>query len=231
MQYRRELKFICSDFELEILRHRLSAFLPHDAHQTGASYQIRSLYFDTPDDRCFHENLDGVNFRRKYRMRIYNASDTLIRFEVKEKRNSLTRKTSVPLTRAEADELLCRRPFSRPESGSAAARLIPDELLRRLHPAVIVAYERTAFVYPVGNVRITFDRNISGSAQFCSFFAEALPKIPAMPAGRHILEVKYDELLPDFIFRTLNLGSLTAASFSKYTLCRAVCDCTDTLIL
>lgn len=85
---------------------------------------------------------------------------------------------------------------------------------------MIVAYERTPFVYGPGNVRITFDRNIGSSTDVGSFFDSYLPLRPVLPVGKHILEVKYDEFLPDFLYSVMNLGSLTQSAFSKYYLCR-----------
>lgn len=80
----------------------------------------------------------------------------------------------------------------------------------------IVEYERTAFVEPVGNVRVTFDKNIGGTTEIKTFFDEYIPAVPALPAGVHILEVKYDEFLPDYIKEILEIGSLRRTSFSKY---------------
>ena len=91
-----------------------------------------------------------------------------------------------------------------------------------LRPTAIIEYERTAFVYPVGNVRVTFDRNIQTSSEYDSFFKEQYAKIPVLPVNQHILEVKYDELLPDFIAQTLELGNLEQTTFSKYYMGRKV---------
>ena len=68
----------------------------------------------------------------------------------------------------------------------------------------------------MGNVRITFDKNICGTNQVHSFFDEILPAVPVLPKGMHILEVKYDELLPDHIRDVLNTIPLRRLSFSKY---------------
>ena len=76
------------------------------------------------------------------------------------------------------------------------------------------------FVYDFGNVRITFDRNIGSTSELDSFFDENLMLRPVLPSGKHILEVKYDELLPDFLYNVMNLGSLQRTAFSKYYLCR-----------
>ena len=85
-----------------------------------------------------------------------------------------------------------------------------------MHPKSIVEYERTAFVEPRGNVRITFDRNISGCEKISGFFDRTLPAVPVLPKGQHVLEVKYDELLPEYIAGVLELGRLQQTAFSKY---------------
>ena len=44
--------------------------------------------------------------------------------------------------------------------------------------------------------------------------------VPVLPAGLHVLEVKYDEFLPDFIAKQLEIGILRQTAFSKYYLGR-----------
>lgn len=223
VDYREELKFICSDYDMEILKHRLHAILPYDVHQQKGCYHIRSLYFDTSDNACFYENLAGIDDRKKYRIRIYNRSNQTIRFEIKEKLHGKTKKISHMLTPAECEHFI-RGHFSDNFCDSPVLnRICIEERLHLLHPAVIVDYERTAFTYPVGNVRITFDRNLAACPTVTDFFAENAVRYPAMPLHEHILEVKYDELLPDFIAGALELGNLTQASCSKYALCREAC--------
>lgn len=229
MDYREELKFICSDYELEILKHRLRALLPYDTNQDGDCYTIRSLYFDTADDRCFYENAAGVDGRNKYRIRIYNRSDQNIRFEIKEKLHSKTKKTSCTLTRQECDLFAAGKFLSVPDASPVRNRILTEEHLHLLGPAVIVEYERTAFTYPIGNVRITFDRNLSAIPASTDFFSGHPVKYPVLSPGEHVLEVKYDELLPDFIAQALELGTLMQTAFSKYYLCRRACDTAGTL--
>ena len=67
-----------------------------------------------------------------------------------------------------------------------------------LQPSVIVEYDRNSFVHQFGNVRITFDRNIRASFQVQSFNQAPLC-LPVLEAGKHILEVKYDDILPNYI--------------------------------
>ena len=89
-----------------------------------------------------------------------------------------------------------------------------------LHPVVIVEYERIPYVYKNGNVRVTFDTQISSSPNITDFFSDTLPRRPIMSVGQHLMEVKFDEYLPDFIYRSLNLGKLQQTAYSKYYLCR-----------
>lgn len=85
----------------------------------------------------------------------------------------------------------------------------------------MIYYERTAFVYPVGNVRITFDRNIMASRNPEDFFCpHPQSLVPVLPTGLHVLEVKYDEFLPKFLFDRLEIEDLTPCAFSKYYLGR-----------
>ena len=91
----------------------------------------------------------------------------------------------------------------------------------KMEPKAIIAYERTAYVHPTGNVRITFDRNIMASGYCDEFFEERVSGMtPLLPAGMHVLEVKDDELLPDHIAQQLEISKLRQTAFSKYYLGR-----------
>ena len=91
---------------------------------------------------------------------------------------------------------------------------------RLLRPKVIVEYDRVPFADKLGNTRITLDRNMASSDEIGRFLGPKLRRRPIMAAGRHILEVKYDEFLPDYIYRNLQLSKLRQTAFSKYYLCR-----------
>lgn len=223
MEYRNELKFLCSEQELQLLQARLSPVMRPDVHQNGENaYQIRSIYFDDYDNRCMNENEAGVDFRKKFRIRSYNHSDRLIRLEVKYKTHGKTKKESCPLTKQQflsimqADQdTVFRTPGPKPLN-----MLYLSMNMEYLRPKVIVAYDRTAFVCSAGNVRVTFDRNISSSDSLDDFFEEKLPAAPILESGQHLLEVKYDEFLPEYIAWALQMGNLRQTTFSKYYLCR-----------
>ena len=220
-KFRNELKYICSEGELIQIHSRVQMLCDADAHVGPEGiYNIRSIYFDDLQNRYFFENENGTDPREKFRIRTYNASDSRITLECKKKERSMTHKDSCQLSKEQYQKIM---------NGSFSASDVNSPLLekfyllqeqRHLQPKVIVAYERTPFVYTFGNVRITFDRNIGSSTDISAFFDPYLPVRPILPLGKNILEVKYDELLPNFLYEAMNLGSLRQTTFSKYYLCR-----------
>lgn len=221
-EYRNEWKYICTEIDLEILRRRIAPLMPLDRNQKGmASYNIRSLYFDDEENSCFYANSEGLDYRKKFRIRIYNKSAKRIRLEIKYKVHGMTKKESCSLTEDQCRSLMAGELLPVDPSDPKPLRdLCLAMRTKRMKPVEIVEYERTAYVYPVGNVRVTFDRNISGSKYVEKFLDEELPLLPVMPAGQHILEVKYDEVLPPFLASAIDTGRLEQTAFSKYYLCR-----------
>ncbi len=221
VKFRHELKYQCDMAQLTIIRSRLQALIKYDPHVQNGQYTIRSLYFDNYADRCYYENESGTDPREKFRIRIYNASDARISLECKRKEHSKTYKTSCVLSKDDYNDII---------NGGAIKNLAEKPALLRkfsilmqtekFRPVVIVEYDRTPFVYNVGNVRVTLDQNIRSSGDFDLFFQRDLSTRQILPKGQHLLEVKYDELLPDFIRDALQLGNLQQTAFSKYYLCR-----------
>ena len=195
--------------------------MSQDIHQEGDCYEIRSLYFDDLWDRCLAENEAGVDKREKYRIRIYDPRSDVIHLEIKEKNRGLTKKRACDLSR---EECLAIMEGELPLNINGRAPLNSLQLQMRcngMEPKVIIAYERTAFVHPSGNVRITFDRNIMASSCREDFLEDRVSgMVPVLPAGMHVLEVKYDEFLPDTIAQQLEIGKLRKTAFSKYYLGR-----------
>jgi SPX domain protein involved in polyphosphate accumulation len=220
--FRHELKYVISVAELAMLRNRIQNLIPLDSHvgETGA-YSIRSLYFDDYENSCFYENENGTDPREKFRIRIYNGSADKITLECKRKERGKTLKTSCPLTIEQTRMLMQGRTLpdiaAQPE---VLRKLTLRMLTKRMRPVVIVEYDRIPYVYKNGNVRITLDMNVSSSKCVECFLDAQIPKRPVMPTGQHLLEVKFDEYLPDFIHHNLNLHSLTQTAYSKYYLCR-----------
>lgn len=219
-KFRHEYKFSLNHSDLLCLRMRLRAALRHDPHAGPAGeYLIRSVYFDDPNDKALREKLIGVNEREKFRIRYYNGDPSYIALEKKSKKNGLCKKTGCLLTAEEADRIFHGDTAWMKDSGRAAAAELGAKMeYQRLRPKVVVDYTREPFVFPAGNVRVTLDRDIRSGA-FCPDLLEN--PVVTLPTGSGaLLEVKYDEFLPDVVREIVQLGERQSSAFSKYAACR-----------
>lgn len=220
MKYRHELKYVCNEMELAVISKRIQPLMKLDKNATDGIYNIRSLYFDDYYNTCLQENEAGTDPREKFRIRIYNASTKKISLERKKKEKGKTLKKSCTLTIDQCKQLMRGIPL--PVSSEYDETLQKLNLLMRtrlMKPSIIVDYDRIPYICKDGNVRITIDKNISSSAYVSDFLNQQIRKKPIMPAGQHILEVKFDEFLPDYIMKNMELATLRQTAFSKFYLC------------
>lgn len=214
--YRSEQKFVVDEATLQIMYRKLKPFLSYDKHQKGNAYRIRSMYFDTYERKSYRENDAGVEERKKYRIRVYDHPKEFIRLEIKHKLKDKNIKESCSLSIEQFNDILNRTLVFNPKDPRPLRMLYLDMQMNLLRPSVIVEYERTAFVYDTGNVRITFDRNISYSHKFEQFLEDEIPKVPLLPPNKHVFEVKFDGILPEFIAQIIETGQLERTTFSKF---------------
>ncbi len=222
MEYRHELKYVVTAARLALLESRIRGLIPLDVHAGEAGmYQIRSLYFDDYYNSGYVENEIGTDPREKFRVRIYNGDRGRISLELKSKEHGMTKKQSCLLTEEQCQTLMAGQLLSmNPEDPPVLKKLNLLMRTRLLKPKVIVEYDRVPYAEPLGNTRITLDQNMASSDEIHRFLEPQIRRRPIMGTGQHILEVKYDEFLPDYIYRNLQLNSLRQTAFSKYYLCR-----------
>ena len=220
MALRHELKHEISYADMLALRGRLAAVMRRDEHAVGGAYKIRSLYFDNVYDKALREKLDGVNMREKFRIRYYNGDIGFIQLEKKSKIGSLTSKAQARISAEKAQKIISGDlDWMKSSENDLVRELYAKMRFEGLRPRTIVDYTREPFIYAPGNVRVTLDYDIRtglGSTDFLS------PKVPMVPAGdqKCILEVKWDEYLPDVVRCAVQLGRVRAESFSKYAISR-----------
>ncbi len=220
--YRHEYKYLVSAAQVEILKNRAAAIMQRDTHvcsegKYAGAYNIRSLYFDDFYNTAYWEIESGTDPREKFRIRIYNRNDGRISLELKQKQAGKCRKFRCPLTREQCEILISGDCLpENKEYPPVLQKLLVQIRLRQLHPVVVVEYDRIPYVYPIGNVRVTLDLNTRCSCQCERFLEEDLLFRPIFPTGQHILEVKWDELLPDHIYQAMMLENLQWSSFSKF---------------
>lgn len=220
MKPRHEWKHEITAADRRVLSARLDAVARRDSHGRNGRYEIRSLYFDDSRDTALREKIDGVSRREKFRIRYYDSDTSFICLEKKLKQNSLCGKRSVLLSVQEVRALLDGDLSWMPGSGRPLIQELYWKMnVSGLRPKTIVDYTRDAYVYPAGNVRITLDYNIRTGLGSTDFLNPAAVTIPAGDALT-ILEVKWDEYLPDLMRDAVQLPGRHTSAFSKYAACR-----------
>ncbi len=221
--YRHEYKYLASETALKMLEMRLKGIMKKDIHAgESGKYLIRSVYFDDIYDTSFRENADGMDRHEKFRIRAYNADPSFISLEMKIKERGKTKKLSETIDIDIYRQLCFGEGKTDPVSsmGSLSRKLLTCRKTRGLMPKIIVQYEREPYIMDAGNVRVTFDRYISASTHIDRMFEKNACAFPVMPEGVHLLEVKWDDFLPDVIRNAINNDKLQYTSFSKYYLGR-----------
>lgn len=220
MKFRHELKQEISYIDMLALRQRLKAVMKNDSHATNGKYEIRSLYFDNLNDKALREKIDGVNIREKFRIRYYNGDTSLIKLEKKSKINGLCRKESVNLTVEQTKAIINGDYKWMAESEEVLIRELYLKMKQEgLRPKTIVDYIREPFVFEAGNVRITLDYDIRTGLNSTDFLNDSCITIP-IANNPIILEIKWDEYLPDIIKDIIQLNAGRIGAFSKYAACR-----------
>lgn len=219
MEYRHEWKHEITCSDMLILRQRLRAVAQPDRHTVDGKYRVRSLYFDTPDDKVLREKLNGVSRREKFRIRYYNGDTSVIHLEKKSKLGGLGNKQSAPVSVPEVSALLRRDLAWMLHSDRPLVQELYSKMTaQQLRPRTIVDYTREPYVCPAGNVRITLDYDIRTGLGRTDFLSPGI----TVPAGDApiILEIKWDAFLPAVIRDAVQLEGRHTSSFSKYAQCR-----------
>ena len=204
--------------EALVLSRRLEKLFPRDPHAgPEGSYQVVSLYYDDPYDTALRQKLDGVNRREKFRLRYYGEEPAFFKLEKKYKVKGLCGKGSCRLSREEGERLLRGDSAFLLEKEESLAREFYAKLRRGLAPKTVVRYTREAFLYAPGNVRVTLDGDIRAGAPERFLIPQKL--LPAL-GGLAVVEVKYDDFLPEIVKLAVQVPNRQGTACSKYALCR-----------
>ena len=218
-KFRHEYKHIISAADFYMISARLNAAAKPDEHMKNDSYFVRSLYFDNHCDKALREKLDGLGQREKFRIRYYDFDDSFIRLEKKSKRDGLCQKSTAALSRKQAEFIIAGDYGFLPDGQDTLLTEFYIKLTaEQLRPKTVVDYRRKAYVFPYGNVRVTFDYDISSSFDTDGFFDAQTTSVPA--SGDIVMEVKYDEFLPQIIADITQTNGRQQTSFSKYAAAR-----------
>lgn len=222
-KYRHERKYPITEADYLALRQRLRPVMKPDPHVgPDGKYCIHSVYFDNYRDKALREKVDGVQRREKFRIRFYNRDLSFVTLEKKIKHNDLCMKVDAPISREDFQNILTAPgPWMLSHPQMLVRELYCKMQSQQLRPRVLVSYVREPYVYPAGNVRITFDSCIRSSLFHP---LDSLLDIPDMEvtdeAGGRLMEVKYDAFLPAHLSNLLQQNGMRQDAFSKYGACR-----------
>lgn len=205
-----------------VLRSKIKHLMSLDKHANrNGKYHIRSCYFDNFEQKSMIQKKEGYLNRDKYRVRIYEKSATIVHLERKSKRNNLTFKTKCNLSPCEFEKMRVGDiEWMATDERTLLQDLYQEMKYYQLKPVTVVDYEREAYVYRYGNVRITFDSKVKSSLKNTDLFNKKLPMVDILEPYEMILEVKFDEYLPDIIKILLKGINTKQEAYSKYQLSR-----------
>ncbi len=220
--YRQEKKYWVNQADMARLSARLAQVMLQDEHNGAQGYWIRSLYFDTLDDGDYREKLDGVEKRRKLRLRIYDTAAQFAMLEMKQKEGAYQKKRSLRVTREQAREMIagrydCLLKYDEPFACECYG-LMHRQCYR---PKAVVDYQRRAFIAKENKIRVTFDHQIRATEAAFDLFSPRLNTYPVLDPFNGVLEVKYNGFLLSYIKDAVNGADRSELSMSKYCLARS----------
>lgn len=224
-----ELKYLITLQEAERVKTVLRRYLVPDEHgHNNGRYALTSLYYDSPDYRCYQEKMAGIKFRRKLRLRRYETGGILtaempVFLEVKQRVDRVTQKRRATLPYAAALRLLNDRQLvdHAPEDNAIIEEIYAFVWQYNLQPASIVRYERQAFIgtqYDLG-LRVTFDTALTFQVHPLHLH-EQPAGLPMLPPHLVVMEVKANERIPRWLTELVAAQNLQLTRVSKY--CRSV---------
>jgi len=220
---RQEKKYLINIEQYYNISRRFSKLFMEDEHSSGDGYLVRSLYFDTIDDKDFEEKIDGVDLRRKIRLRNYGTDPQYAKLEMKQKQGMMQKKRSLALNKEQSRRLINGDYSVLLEFNSGFA----GECFWLMHmqcyrPKAVVAYTRKVFVADENEIRITFDHHIKGSESSFDIFSEDLVENMIFDPSLVVMEVKFNGFLLSYIKDAINEINASELAVSKYCLGRAI---------
>jgi SPX domain protein involved in polyphosphate accumulation len=220
-----ELKYLITLQQAEQFKSALKAYLVPDEHgNNNGHYALTSLYYDSPDLRCYWEKEYGIRFRRKLRLRRYETGEPLteetpIFLEIKQRVDRVTQKRRAPLPYGDALRLCNDRQL--PDCTSEDKAIIEEIYVflwqYNLRPMSIVRYDRQALIgteYDIG-LRVTFDTALSFQVHKLHLHEEP-SALPMSPANQVVMEIKVNERMPTWLTELIANHNLQMVRVSKY---------------
>ncbi|MGL4850619.1 MAG: polyphosphate polymerase domain-containing protein [Clostridium sp.] len=215
---RKELKYAISDVEYFKYVNLLSVLLTPDKSNGEVGYNVRSLYFDGYNNDDYYAKMDGIEVRKKIRLRVYNPKDEKVKLELKKKIGVNQTKETITITREDAKALIDLDYSVLLKYEEKTARTIYNIMtIGGYRPKVLVEYKRRAYIHTENRIRITLDSEIRKSEFEFDLFDEDVYLAPTFNQYDAVLEVKFDGELFKWITDLLKGNDCIYESISKYS--------------
>ncbi len=213
-----ELKYLLDADLSQQVRQWARERLGVDAHCSdtfGDSYDVTTLYLDTPELDLFHRT--GEIGKAKHRIRRYGDEPTLW-VETKRKKSDVVNKNRTATNDGEVVARLSDLSDPTAWCGSWFATRVSE---RRLQPTVQVHYRRFARTSTLGgeNMRLTIDSQLQASAADgwnVASTSDAANQDRIRATDAEILELKFHNTMPVLFKELLMTFAIPVTGFSKY---------------
>lgn len=220
---RREIKYQINLQEVALLKMRLDRLMTKDEYSAKGPYFIRSLYFDNILGLSYYQKLEGVDPRKKFRIRFYDFASTKVKFEIKMKNGDRIDKRTAWIRVKDVEKIMSGDYDCLLEGDDPTLRQVYYDFIAGCYePAVLVDYHRDAYVLDYNHIRVTFDTGLRKSKETGSYRMPGLVTVPAMDKGLAIMEVKYNDFLPGWLKDALEVARYQQCASSKYCLARMI---------
>lgn len=222
-----EFKYILPlDKRVEV-EEELRYFLQYDPfveNRENHKYIVRSLYFDDPRYSSFHDKVDGLHSRSKFRLRTYGYNqdrDIPLYLEIKGRHNNLVFKHRVPVNNESIDwstvgaATIGDTIINQSEDSPVREQFRYELLRKNLRPVALIDYMRRPYLSKYdSSFRITFDEKIMATETDCVFPGNKSESRQVVP-GATVLEVKFHHHMPSWFHRIIQTHELRRVSISK----------------
>ena len=209
--------------EVEAELNHFVEYDPFVANRPDHRYLVRSLYWDDRALTAFHDKIDGMMTRSKFRIRTYttDASEPVPRFlEIKGRNNNLVVKHRAPLDVGTEHSDVAGNDLAELVMGRCVPGPIQQEFSfqrfrRRIQPYALIDYQRRPFISRFDpEFRLTFDEDLRVT-RTDRLFPKSTDRSMRVAPGYTVMEVKFRHHLPSWFHRIIQGYELRRLSFSK----------------
>ena len=222
-----EFKYILSAKKRNQVEQDLNHFLDYDPFvrdRENHRYFVRSLYYDDDHYSAFHDKIDGLHTRSKFRVRTYSRdldTDSPFFLEIKGRHNNLVYKHRTPIAentpnwRSMKGEMLSRQLLKLAEPSEVRTEFEFQLHKRRIKPVALIDYERCPYISKYDpDFRITFDEALRATYTD-GLFPGVKATSKRVLSGYTIVEVKFKYHLPSWFHQVIQAHELRRVSVSK----------------